>query len=164
MTTPPKEIERRFLVQKLPPSLLQYESIPIEQGYLSIEVGGNAVRLRRMGGDFSLTVKSSGTMIRAENEISISEDQFDDLWAATEGRRILKDRYFIPYGYLKIEVDVFKGKLKGLVIAEVEFESVAAALVFQKLEWMDIEVTENLQFNNRNLLAAESFEEVLTYL
>ena len=133
-------------------------------GFDVCEVGPNAVRLRRMGGDFSLTVKSSGTMIRAESEISISEDQFDDLWAATEGRRILKDRYFIPYGYLKIEVDVFKGKLKGLVIAEVEFESVAAALVFQKLEWMDIEVTENLQFNNRNLLAAESFEEVLTYL
>ncbi len=164
MTPQSKEIERRFLVRNLPPDYLQYPSLPIVQGYLAIEENGNAVRLRRMGGDFFLTVKSSGTMVREEREIAISADQFDVLWPNTEGRRIVKDRHVIPYGYLKIELDVFKGKLKGLIVAEIEFESVAAALVFQKLEWMGIEVTENPLFNNRYLQHVEKLEDVWGFL
>lgn len=164
MTSNSKEIERRFLVQYLPYSLLQDKPISIEQGYMAIEDGGNAVRLRRIGHRYFLTVKSSGSLVREEREVVISEAQFKGLWASTEGRRIVKDRYVIPYGSLEIEVDVFKGNLKGLIVAEVEFESVTAALVFQKLEWMSIEVTENPRFNNRYLQEVTSVEDVLKLL
>lgn len=159
-----KEIERRFLVKSLPVSFFQCESIPIEQGYIAIEESGNAVRLRKIGDTYFLTVKSIGTLVREEREVSISKVQFKGLWESTKGRRIVKDRYLIPYDSLQIEVDIFKENLKGLIIAEVEFESVAEALNFQKLEWMDIEVTENPRFNNRYLQQVNSVKDVLKLL
>ncbi|MEZ4886068.1 MAG: CYTH domain-containing protein [Chitinophagales bacterium] len=158
------EIERKFLVQNLPIDCLQSAPIPIEQGYLSIEENGNAVRLRRMGKQFFLTVKSSGTLVREERETQISEVQFEDLWESTRRRRVVKKRYVVPFQNLQIEVDVFEGKLQGLILAEVEFESVETAMAFQKLEWMDIEVTENPNFNNRQLQNFDSLEEVLCWL
>jgi adenylate cyclase len=45
------------------------------------------------------------------------------LWRLTVGRRLEKTRYRIPLGRLTIELDVFHGKLRGLIVAEVEFAS-----------------------------------------
>jgi len=160
----PQEIERKFWVRSLPSTCLQYSPVLIEQGYIAIEENGHAVRLRRKGEAFSLTVKSSGGMVREEYEIAISEAQFEALWESTEGRRIVKDRYVIPYQNLQIEVDVFRGRLTGLVIAEIEFESIEAANAFQKLKWMEVEVTGNSYFNNRKLQKMENMETVLTHL
>ncbi|MFK7906166.1 MAG: CYTH domain-containing protein [Chitinophagales bacterium] len=160
----PQEIERKFWVRSLPSTCLQYSPVPIEQGYIAIEENGHAVRLRRKSEAFSLTVKSSGGMVREEYEIAISKPQFEALWESTEGQRIVKDRYVIPYQNLQIEVDVFRGKLKGLVIAEIEFESIEAANAFQKLKWMEVEVTGNSYFNNRKLQEMDGVEAVLAYL
>lgn len=159
-----QEIERKFWVRSLPSAYLQYSPVPIEQGYIAIEEDGHAVRLRRKGEAFFLTVKSIGGMVREEYEIPISEAQFEVLWKSTEGRRIAKARYVIPHQNLQIEVDVFKGKLKGLVIAEIEFESIEAANAFRKLEWMEVEVTGNPFFNNRKLQEMDGVEAVLTFL
>lgn len=159
-----QEIERKFWVRSLPSAYLQYSPVPIEQGYIAIEKDGHAVRLRRKGGAFFLTVKSSGGMVREEYEVSISKKQFEVLWKSTEGRRILKTRYIVPYQKWQIEVDIFKGKLEGLVIAEIEFESIEAANAFQKLEWMEVEVTGNPFFNNRKLQEMNGIEAVLAHL
>jgi len=60
---------------------------------------------------------------RRELEIELTPDQFNTLWPGTEGRRIEKIRYQIDEGAQKIELDVFRGNLEGLVLAEVEFAS-----------------------------------------
>jgi CYTH domain-containing protein len=38
-------------------------------------------------------------------------------------KKIEKIRYVIPFGKYKLHLDIFKGKLKGLIIAEVEFKN-----------------------------------------
>jgi adenylate cyclase len=63
-----------------------------------------------------------------EEEMEIDAERFTRLWPLTEGRRLEKTRYLIPgSGDLTIELDVYSGGLRGLMVAEVEFGSEDAA-------------------------------------
>lgn len=146
------EIERKFLVTDLP-DLDDREGEEVEQGYLAIadERGGAEVRLRRRGDRMSLTVKSSGTLSRAEEEIELDSERFDSLWRLTEGRRLSKRRYVIAHGDREIELDVYAGALTGLAVAEVEFPDEAAAERFEPPEWFGSEVTSSREYRNASL-------------
>jgi hypothetical protein len=51
------------------------------------------------------------------------KEQFESLWPLTQGRRLVKSRYFLKEKESMIEIDVYGGKNSGLVVAEVEFEN-----------------------------------------
>ena len=122
------EIERKFLVEQLPADLGTHPSDRIEQGYIAITEDDVEIRIRRYGDEAFLTIKSGGGEERLEEEIEIDDERFRSLWPLTEGRRVSKRRYRIPCepGAL-IELDVYDGALEGLITAEVEFDSSAAA-------------------------------------
>jgi CYTH domain-containing protein len=65
-----------------------------------------------------------------------------------------KVRYKIPHEGLTIEVDVYRGKLRGLRIAEVEFASAAALRRFVPPAWFGKEVTGYKSFSNSELAAS----------
>lgn len=145
------EIERKFLVEQLPDDLEAHPSREIDQGYLAI-TDDVEVRLRRYGEQTFLTLKSSGKESRVEEEIEIDRRRFDALWPLTEGRRIQKRRYAIPIGGdLTIELDVYHGRLSGLVTAEVEFTSLASATAFAPPRWLGRDVTDDSRYKNRDL-------------
>lgn len=146
------EIERKFLIKKLPGNLHHYPATEIMQGYLAIASDGTEVRLRKKGSRYFQTVKSGSGLQRDEVEIEISKDQFEKLWLMTEGKRIEKIRYEIAYSGMTIELDVFGGMLQGLVVAEAEFISIEEANVFIPPSWFGIEVTEDDRYKNRNLV------------
>ncbi len=144
------EIERKFIVAKLPTNLLRLEHYDIEQGYTDHK------RLRRIirstsKEEFILGWKSGTGLVRAEFEHSISEIQFWKLWYKTRGRRLQKTRYLMKNNDLTIAIDVFRGKLEGLVFAEVEFKSKKQAERFMPPKWFGREVTEDTHYNNRSL-------------
>jgi adenylate cyclase len=146
------EIERKFLVEQVPTDLGTYPSDPIEQGYIAITEDGVEVRIRRYGDDAFLTIKSGRGQQRLEEEIEIDGRRFHSLWPLTEGRRITKRRYRIPYEQAAlIELDVYDGALQGLVTAEVEFDSSAAASAFAPPEWLGAEVTDEPEYKNQAL-------------
>jgi len=147
----PFEIERKFLVKTLPKNLGQYSYKNISQGYLALDTDGTLVRLRRKGDKFFETVKNGVGLVRSELEAEISAEQFETFWPATEGKRLEKIRYEIPNEYGTIELDIFGGKLEGLLLAEVEFVSAEAANSFVPLEWFGLEVTEDLRYSNHGL-------------
>ena len=148
----PCEIERKFLVAKLPDNLDSRPHNEIRQGYLAIGADGTEVRLRRKGDRFYQTIKSAGGLSRAEFEIELTPDQFQILWPATEGRRVEKVRYdIIQDGGAKIELDVYQGDLAGLSTAEIEFASETESRSFAAPLWLGREVTEDSRFKNKNL-------------
>ena len=53
------EIERKYLIKKLPEDLAQYPHMEMEQAYLCTEP---VVRVRKEGEDYVLTYKSKGLM------------------------------------------------------------------------------------------------------
>jgi adenylate cyclase len=145
------EIERKFLVEHLPPDLDAYPRGEIEQGYVALD-GGVEVRVRRYGGQAFLTVKSGGDRVRIEEEFEIDTGRFRALWPLTEGRRIQKTRYLIPVaGGRRIELDVYQGQLTGLLTAEIEFDSPAAAAAFTPPAWLGAEVTDDPRYKNKRL-------------
>ena len=147
-----EEIERKFFVAKLPPDIENYPQQAIEQGYLLITEKDAEVRLRRAGDSFILAVKGGGDMVRSEGEIEIDASLFGELSPATLGRRLKKVRYRIPYGDLTIEVDIYGGKLEGLILAEVEFSSVEESSRFVPPPWFGREVTADKRYKARELV------------
>jgi len=111
------EIERKFTVEMVPEQLLGPGSA-IRQGYLSVEPV--EVRVRSRDGAHELTVKSLGGLRRAEVNVPLTSDQFDELWPLVTAV-IEKTRHLVELGGALGEVDIFGGKLVGLVVAEVEF-------------------------------------------
>lgn len=131
----PLEIERVYLLDRLPE--LPAEAVPyrIEQGYLPDPEEGAAPgtfyegRLRRIvAPDGAVTcvhtVKRGAGLVREEEEHAISEEAFLADWPRTEHRRIVKTRYKVPAGGLTWEVDAFDGL--PLVMAEVELPGAEA--------------------------------------
>ena len=151
MTGPPGvEIERKFVVARTPDPLPDGERI--EQGYLAIAPDGTEVRIRRRAGRSTLTVKSGPAHVRVEEELDIDDRRFEALWPLTEGRRVEKVRHLVPAGDgLVLEVDVYEGDLAGLVVAEVEFPSEAAADAWAPPAWLGDEVTTDERYKNHHL-------------
>ena len=146
-----REIERKFLLKRLPDKLKRSRHYIIEQGYLATEPAGRQVRLRKKGNTASLTFKVGRGAHREEREIRLSPKQFAALWPGTAGRRLRKLRYEIPWNNLLIEIDVYRGKHAGLVVAEVEFPDRVTCNQFKPPPWFDREVTGEKRYSNVRL-------------
>jgi len=147
-----REIERKFLLEWLPPNLEQSRSLVIEQGYLATdESTGRQVRLRKTGNATSLTFKVGRGSHREEREIKLSPKQFAVLWPGTAGRRLRKVRYEILWDNVIIEIDKYRGRHKDLVVAEVEFPDTASCQRFQPPWWFGREVTREKRYSNVRL-------------
>jgi adenylate cyclase len=145
------EIERKFLLKRMPDNLETYPRAEIDQGYLAIDSGGHHVRLRKKGDAHSLTYKRDYGIRREEREIRLTADQFEALWPATAGRRLTKTRYDLPRGKRMIEIDVYRGVHEGLVVAEVEFPDEESCAEFEAPDWFGAEVTGDQRYSNLKL-------------
>ena len=143
-----REIERKFLVKRFPSDLKKFPHDTIEQGYLAAGRGGLQVRLRKKGSVLSLTYKQGTRGAREEREIRLSLEQFNALWPATAGRRLTKIRYDVPWKKHTIEIDVYRGRHDGLVVAEVEFDNEKSCEEFQPPDWLGRDVTGKPKYSN----------------
>lgn len=146
------EIERKFLLDELPPEL--GEGRAIEQGYLAIGDDGVEVRVRRHGDERTLTIKSGPAHVRTEEELEIDERRFGALWPLTEGRRVEKTRHRVDLGEgLTAEIDVYGGAHEGLLVGEVEFPDEEASERFDPPSWLGREITGDARYANQRLAA-----------
>ena len=151
------EIERKYLIKKMPENIEQYEKKEIEQGYLNRKP---VLRIRKSNDDYILTYKmkkapedgNNNPLINEEIEAELTESAYIHLKEKVDNNIISKTRYIIPYhaddSDYRIEMDVFHGCLEGLVFAEVEFESVEASENFTKPEWFGKDVSGDRRFRN----------------
>lgn len=146
-----REIERKFLIKRLPIDILRSRHFKIAQGYLANETGGRHVRLRKKAKTKSLTFKVGRGSAREEREVRLSDKQFMTLWPATRGRRLHKTRYEVPFRNLTIEIDIYDGRNGGLMVAEVEFPSQASCRKFRPPSWFGREVTGEKRYSNVRL-------------
>ena len=146
-----REIERKFLIKRLPPEILRSRHFQLAQGYLANEPGGRHVRLRKKGKTASLTFKVDRGAAREEREIRLSPKQFTTLWPATISRRLRKTRYEVPWKNLIIEIDIYHGRNHGLMVAEVEFPSQASRRKFKPPRWFGREITGEKRYSNVRL-------------
>jgi CYTH domain-containing protein len=150
------EIERRFLLAGVPDGADVLAVNEIDDRYLD----GTRLRLRRMaqvGGPTALKLTQKlpapdghGRQ-GALTTLYVSEDEYAAL-AALPAATLSKTRLSIaPYG-----VDVFRGHLEGLCLAEVEFESEQDAAAFRPAVFCRAEVTADRRFTGGELVRASS--------
>lgn len=151
-----KEIERKFLVDAKNLEFLKgVEPTEISQGYLSKERLAT-VRVRIAGVKSYLTIKGPATGLvcdEFEYEIPLS-DAKEMLQNNCDGGVISKMRYEIPVDDFIFEVDVFGGKLRGLVVAEVEIPSEDTEITLPT--WAGKEVSLDFRYKNSFLASAEA--------
>lgn len=145
------EIEKKFLVKGDFRSFSSSKS-HIVQGYIC-SASGRTVRVRLCDEESFLTIKGPSTddgLSRHEYEYAISREDAIGLLSLCEGGIIDKTRWFVPMndGHT-VEVDEFHGDNAGLVVAEVELQSIDEA--FAKPEWMGEEVTGDRRYYNSQL-------------
>ncbi len=157
------EIERRFLLsndlfESFDIDLNVLESCEIMQGYLNIDP---AIRIRKKNDKYYFCVKSSSknkegiALERVEYEIEISIEVFNSLLEKCDGIILEKSRYILPYKFdnncYNIEIDVFHKDYEGLIIAEVEFQSLDAANGFVPPAFLNNEITGIKGYSNADL-------------
>ena len=145
------EIERKYLVTSL--DFLNEYSIKneIAQGYLSSNPE-RTVRIRIKGNKGFITIKGIGSesgVSRFEWEKEIATEEAKSLLKLCEKGVIEKTRYEVKSGKHIIEIDVFHGENKGLILAEIELESENETIL--KPNWLGTEVTNDERYYNAYL-------------
>lgn len=145
------EIERKFIVKNLPEGLIEpRKCAPVRQGYL-LNGDDREMRVRDKAGTYTMTIKQGSGLKRLETEIELTEQQFETLWPLTQGFRVEKCRYKIPYFSHVLDLDVFSGALSPLIMVEVEFESEEESRNFVPPDFAVEDVTIDAAYKNVNL-------------
>lgn len=157
------EIERKFLIKKIPEQLDTFRYHLIEQAYLNT---APVIRIRREDDTYYLTYKGSGLMAHEEYNLPLDEASYQHLLPKADGNVISKKRYLIPMSQneinpeclsllngtaLVIELDEFAPPFAPLWLAEIEFPSIEAADSFQMLSWFAKDVTSDKAYHNSNM-------------
>lgn len=155
------EIERKFLIKKLPDNLETYQFHLIEQGYLNVNP---VVRVRREDNNYYLTYKGSGMMAREEYNLPLNAEAYSHLIKKTDGNIITKKRYLIPLkDNLTIELDIFEEPFAPLIMAEVEFPSIEEANNFTPPDWFGDDVTLNPEYHNSHMSKKSPLSKLTGY-
>lgn len=142
------EIERKFLVDtsKWIPTK---RGTKIIQAYLGL-FPSPTIRIRIAGNKAFLTIKgTSRTISRPEFEYEVPVEDAKELMKLAISNPVEKTRYRVQHEGSLWEVDVFKGKNKGLVMAEIELES--ENQYFSRPNWLLQEVSDDGRFYNSYL-------------
>lgn len=146
-----REIERKFLV--LDKSFMNEakKSEPMIQAYLTKDPE-RTVRIRVQGKRAYITIKGKSDdkgLSRFEWEKDITIAEAEELLKLALPTTIIKTRYWVPYKGQLFEVDVFEGQHEGLVVAELELNTLD-----QKIKlpgWCGEEVTGKKEYYNSYL-------------
>ncbi|MAR43997.1 MAG: adenylate cyclase [Flavobacteriaceae bacterium] len=145
------EKERKFKVKSEKFISLSHKVINIKQGYLSKD-NNLTIRIRISDKNAYLCIKgptSRSGISRFEFEKEISVIEGSKLLKLCLPRIIFKKRYLIEYKKQLLEVDVFEGFLKGLILAEIELNSESQKVNLP--DWVGEEVTGVNSFYNSQL-------------
>jgi adenylate cyclase len=155
------ELERTFLVKKLPDGLENCPKREMTDIYYPKEDRHPTLRLRKDGGSYFLTKKSpvgEDKSVQKEQTITLTKEEFDAL-SKLEGKRLDKVRYHYDHKGLKAEIDVFKGALKGLVIVDFEFASEEDKQSFVMPDFCLAEVTHE-EFLAGGMVCGKSYADI----
>jgi CYTH domain-containing protein len=163
------EREKRFLLRELPPGLkLASEHLQITDNYIT----GTRLRLRkvRVPSTRTRTWKLTQKFAPAPPDFShtvitnlyLSQYEYEVL-SVFEGNEIRKNRYPYEYEGRRFAIDVFLGDLRGLILAETEFETDEEMSEFAVPPFAVTDVTNDEIFTGARLvdLSSEKIREEL---
>jgi CYTH domain-containing protein len=157
------ERERRFLLSQFPSDV----NVVRVRCLTDLYIDGTTLRLREQSEDgapaiFKLTQKvpalAGGAQQGWVTNMYLTQDEFC-VFAQLPVKKLCKTRYSVP----PFGIDVFEGLLEGLVLAEAEFDSDAAANELVVPSFIVREVTTDSRFSGGRLVRATR-QDIRTWL
>lgn len=143
------EIERKYLLKDDRWQALADDGIRYQQGYLSGD-RNCSIRVRVEGDRAALNIKSATLGIqRHEFEYGIPLEDAQQLLELFCPDTVRKTRYHVEYAGKTWEIDVFEDRNAGLVVAEVELDSIDEPLELPP--WIGEEVSGQPRYYNTEL-------------
>ena len=145
------EIERKFLVKTEAFKAESFSQSEIKQGYLNSNPERSVrIRIKNKTGFRTIKGKSDATgTTRFEWEKKIDKEEAEALLKLCEPGVISKIRYEVKADRHIYEVDEFFDENEGLILAEIELDSVEENFV--KPSWLGEEVTGDNRYYNSQL-------------
>lgn len=133
------EIERKFLIESMP-DLKGIKPILNEQYFLQ---HGDLMeeRIQKKDGVCEHEIKTIFASGEWSREKSVIDEKDFNLLKARSSKVLLRESYSLSKINPRLSVKVYQGTYKGLVFAEVEFNSHEEAENYEPLEWMGTEIT-----------------------
>lgn len=146
----PLEIERKFLLASDAWRAEVSSHCVMRQGYLGAPGGKASIRVRLEGAVAKLNIKAAVIgSARAEYEYDIPVAQAREMLDTLCVGLVDKTRHYVEREGLTWEIDEFHGDNAGLVVAEVELESVDQSV--PRPDWLGAEVTNDVRYYNQQL-------------
>jgi CYTH domain-containing protein len=155
------ELERTFLVKKIPDNLENCKSKEIADIYIPKSSIHPNLRIRKNGDKYEITKKlcsEEDTTKYHEHTITLTKEEFEDL-SKVDGKKVRKIRYYYPYKDNIAEVGVFKDLLEGLVLVDFEFKNIEERDLFQIPDFCLAEVSHE-EFLAGGMLAGKSYKDI----
>lgn len=142
-----REIERKFLVTGDDWRSRVTSNSFYRQGYLA-NTGKCSIRIRVAGEKGFLNIKSATLdIIRTEYEYTVPLEEAEAMLSDfCEGALIEKTRYFVGHEGYTWEIDVFEGRNRGLIMAEIELTHEDES--FPLPAWAGAEVSDDPRYYN----------------
>ena len=142
-----KEIERKFLIINDGWKSLPYEEEKYIQGYFATN-DKCSIRVRITDDSASINIKSATLGItRSEYDIPVPVADAREMLQNLCARPFIeKTRYKLKHDNHTWEIDVFSGENDGLVVAEIELDSIDEP--FTKPDWIGEEVSDDPRYYN----------------
>lgn len=158
-----QEIERTWIVKEMP----ERKDLNIEPGRLHSVVqdyilldGSGELRTRKVlyidrnKVEYDMAIKIGNGMIRTEVLKQLTQDEWKSLHKVAKASL---QQILIPcYTFV---IHVYKGKLKGLALVEVEFPNISESKRFIPPYWFGKEVTTDVRFRGKSLAFSDSIPQ-----
>ena len=144
------EIEHKYLIKhELWKLVVPEKTVIIKQAYLSTDpIKTIRVRIKDKKGFITIKGKAEGAS-RQEFEYEIPYEDASELIEGHSTNIIEKKRHIVTYEGHIWEIDEFLGLNRGLIIAEIELQSVNEK--YQVPGWVDKNITLDYKYTNANL-------------
>lgn len=154
------EIERKFLLQEIPQSLIEEGELQlqsehrIEQTYLAL-AGDQELRVRKIKDlatgevTYTHTFKKGHGLLREEVEYEISEGIYEQITGIHQAVPLTKNRVTANWNGRIIEVDLYDQI--DLMVLEVEFASEEEAVGFTPPDWFGLDISTNKEYSNKKV-------------
>jgi len=143
------EIEKRYLcngskiITTLKKEQISYIITNIEQFYLKA-TKEETLRYRKDENRYIKNIKRGSGLVREELEVEVSKKEYKEAKAKNSAGVIKKKRYKFKLDGNLYELDIFKGKLEGLSIVEVEFKDIYQANNFKPTKLIESAIIKDI--------------------
>lgn len=155
------ELEKTYLAKEVPEGLEKCESKEIIDLFIPKEGEHPHIRVRKIGNEYEITKKepiNNDPSHQKEHTIPLTEKEFK-AFSEIGGRKLHKIRHYYKYKDRTAEIDVYLDKLKGLIVVEVEFNTVKEKDSFEMPDFCLKDVTQE-KFVYTGFLCGNSYEDI----